>query len=877
MAFLRFAKCHIVKPNLHVNAWRNVRTASTQKTDLRPNLIEQASDIFHKPFSPSDYLLTHATIIASVDTEEVPNVKLGAVVEDGVQIERKYANYRIVTGTEKWINNNNDSWDRPVLLKAYPTFIGGHNFCFAPGTLILMENGSYKPIRDIEVGDQVVSHTGKVRRVVRLFERPFQGDLQAIKINHHKEPILVTGNHPFRAISTVVPPLKVREGTRVSNAIRYRNDQVVKALRGDAHSLGIGFSASRDWVNAEYLRRGDFLLGPEQVAGSQADQDLAVLLGYYLAEGCTSTDQRSLYFCFGPHEQRLVDHTLDCLGRAFPKTNPRVYKTQTTLKVAVHSKEATVWFVRHGSRLAHGKRISSEVLSWDQESLLCMAAAWISGDGDYHKQTQRLRGITVSQDLAHQMRFVFEKCGIKTSATRTKIQKGVVQGTVSLAVGSEIRTYDVIPRHDVWTVTVSKENVPAVMSMSKRWFAFPLPSKKRADFAWWGGQRTYCVSSNTPIPYDGSVYNFEVEEDHSYVVAPGIAVHNCEHVQIEDLSKGRIVDAVARDIGESVYVDILIATDKQHRDLVAAILADRMSTLSMGCSIDESTCTRCGHVAADETQMCRHIKYEKGNHFFDRSGVRRKIAELCGHHSVDPHGGVQFIEASWVETPAFTGAVLRNVIDPEDATPEITKKAEEVLATPPKEWAKDKQLKAAQQLRTGQFDLGDKEDGDDGGEEESKPEKTPLDDLEEDIQRHILVRVKKKLKDQMVSESDKAKLSPENSSLGLNNTIIKEAIFNERRASYRAAMNALVKTATSDVALIDRIAQYNQEVGVRIPIEIYRAVVAAGPTDRRETIKDYLRRCKVAAKREFTLPECRTLIRLGKLLEARTRFLQNPH
>jgi len=166
----------------------------------------------------------------------------------------------------------------------------------------------------------------------------------------------------------------------------------------------------------------------------------------------------------------------------------------------------------------------------------------------------------------------------------------------------------------------------------------------------------------------------------------------CEHVQIEELSKGRIIDAAARDVGESIYVDILIATEKKHEDLITAIRNGKMGTLSMGCSIEGSICTKCGHWAADETELCNHIKYAKGNTFFDKNGRIHRIAELCGHESIDPHGGVQFVEASWVETPAFTGAVLRNVLEP---TEELNAKAAKVLATPPPQWSEEDMLKAA--------------------------------------------------------------------------------------------------------------------------------------------------------------------------------------
>lgn len=136
-----------------------------------------------------------------------------------------------------------------------------------------------------------------------------------------------------------------------------------------------------------------------------------------------------------------------------------------------------------------------------------------------------------------------------------------------------------------------------------------------------------------------------------------------EHIQIPELSKGKIIDAAARDIGDSIYVDILVATNRKHRPLIAAIEKGELSTLSMGAQVAFTICTKCGNVAEDELQLCRHIKYQKGNFFIDAMGKKRKIAELCGHRTSEP-GSCRFIEGSWVANPAFTGAVLRNILDP---------------------------------------------------------------------------------------------------------------------------------------------------------------------------------------------------------------------
>lgn len=137
-----------------------------------------------------------------------------------------------------------------------------------------------------------------------------------------------------------------------------------------------------------------------------------------------------------------------------------------------------------------------------------------------------------------------------------------------------------------------------------------------------------------------------------------------EHVQLPELSKGRIIDAAARDIGNSVYVDILIANELRHAPLIRAIKSGQLGTLSMGCSTSSTTCTKCGNVAKDETQLCPCIRFFKGREFIDEMGMTRKIAELCGHYS-DPES-VRFIEASWVGNPAFKGAVLRSILSAED-------------------------------------------------------------------------------------------------------------------------------------------------------------------------------------------------------------------
>lgn len=145
-----------------------------------------------------------------------------------------------------------------------------------------------------------------------------------------------------------------------------------------------------------------------------------------------------------------------------------------------------------------------------------------------------------------------------------------------------------------------------------------------------------------------------------------------EHVQLPELSKGKVIDVAIREVPftksqdgkdlTTLYVDILIATNRGHIDLVDKIQSGEYSAVSMGCLIKYSQCSQCGNIAEDESKACKHVRFFKKNFFYDKNGVRRIIAELCGR--VEDPDSCRFIDASWVRKPAFEGAVLRNLVEP---------------------------------------------------------------------------------------------------------------------------------------------------------------------------------------------------------------------
>lgn len=355
-----------------------------------------------------------------------------------------------------------------------------------------------------------------------------------------------------------------------------------------------------------------------------------------------------------------------------------------------------------------------------------------------------------------------------------------------------------------------------------------------------------------------------------------IGAHNfVEHIQVEELSKGRIIDAVLRDIGDSLYVDILVATDRKHKDLVKQIENGQMNAMSMGCSVDETTCTKCGHVAADETEMCPHVKYEKGNTFYDKQGNKHRVAELCGHEDLGGTAGVTFIEASWVATPAFTGAVARNVL--EIPIEEELKTASESLNTVPDKWlAKSASLVNSPwydptgnlSKKAGPFDDDDEE----GGEKETPISESILQQLESVYETAIVDRFRQKLENEIKAEKAQEVMNPpiDKSVVEQNDTIIKEGKDQISTEKYMKLLDSSVKTAKSIEEALLNITLVNNHCKVSVPTYIYKLANQLGSTSQYRNVNDYLNQASNLNGKKLSKQDTLRLVRLAKLLSLNT-------
>ena len=637
-------------------------------------------DVDWKKYNTKDYLFTHDTACCSVETEE--------------------NGYWITPPCWELVNANGNAWTTPVLLASFKTFIGGENYCFPEGTRVLMSDGTYKPIEEIKEGDRVINAKGEIDTVVHTFCHSYTGKMTTLQSpDILSKKLVCTSNHPFyvyqdRGTSAVsgkqIKPQRMKE--------RPKYEDVGLAPGEKKGNLIDSRWGHPQYVNATNLNEErNLLIHPVSnmvVENDEINENRAFLIGWFLAEGSYVHETHGVSFSLSKDEKDVADKICELLEIEFPEkclsgivnakdkeefiANAKTMHAKWSIGkhpktgedswivIRYYSSKANEFFRKWCNEYSWAKCLPEEAMYLPLNLQKTILMQYMSGDGC---DTIKSKGATVaskSRKLIQQMRFIairlgtfpiYREVGVLPRYAEEMLKDGYPV-FIDPKTGKLSRPgYQLDFNCNDW-YKLSNGNIPKHGSYSTRFednFVFRF-KKEEND-----------VDALT-------VYNFETQNDHSYVVE-GVAVHNCEHVQIPALSKGKILDAIARPVvhhsdkygNANIYVvDVLVATERKHESLIERIESGKLNTLSMGTICCYTTCSICGKVIGDNDKNCEHIDKHLGQMVTCQDGKDRICSELCG--AVDENGNYiedsnKFIEISWVSHPAFQGAVVNAFVE----------------------------------------------------------------------------------------------------------------------------------------------------------------------------------------------------------------------
>jgi pyruvate formate lyase activating enzyme len=232
------------------------------------------------------------------------------------------------------------------------------------------------------------------------------------------------------------------------------------------------------------------------------DENLAAILGYYAAEGCTLHHKNRVHsaevvFSLGHHEEELAQRISRMISKVFG-VEPFLSKRRTTLAVVV-SKVSVALFLESLCRTgSEHKRLPAELFSAPRPVVEAFLKAYVEGDGHWTKGGM-MSAATVSRELALGIAWLALKTRRFPSIRQKRQPK---EGEV---LGRTVRLAPNLFRLN-WFEDSSK----------RRWL--------RED------ERNFYVPVHRVKTYahKGFVYNLEVEEDHSYL-AQFVGTHNCQN------------------------------------------------------------------------------------------------------------------------------------------------------------------------------------------------------------------------------------------------------------------------------------------------------------------------------------------------------------
>ncbi len=402
-------------------------------------------------------------------------------------------------------------------------------FCVSPDTLIITGEG-LKAIRDINVGDMVLTHHGRYRPVTRVMARPYRGEILRLHYGAMSTmfPLLITPEHPV-CIGKVVSP---KGGMRVED-IAWRK----------AGSLEPRNRNRKGEVYA-YPRTQAVVPPPaEMIPGVQKSTNHAAvmaLLGWYIAEGYVNHSMLRGYhrttFCLGHSSQEeTYAHEIAQAARAIG-LNPHTCHLKIGIRVIIENVRFTRWLVQECGKGAATKHIPLWIRQLPLSLLAPFLDAWSKGDG-WLAPEGYTKVSTVSRDLAVALREITLKLGYRS--------------TINGAIPSKVIQGRIVNTKPVYVVIFHQGGRAHGRLVDDKDYVYKpiLPTES--------------------IPYDGLVYNLAVEEDESYCT-PAFAVHNCSVWKRDPVPRLLPIQD-----GWNILDDNLLACPRPHVEAVFVMLGQQ--------------------------------------------------------------------------------------------------------------------------------------------------------------------------------------------------------------------------------------------------------------------------------------------------------------
>lgn len=386
---------------------------------------------------------------------------------------------------------------------------------FAPGTKVLMANGTEKLIQDIEIGDLVLSANNIVRPITHKYINEVSKNMVTIEAGGNS--LSVTHDHICYVIEDKDFEYAQSAGLNIKDFVKEKYaSEIIES----------------DWM---------FRTIPNGVSELK-DSRLAYLLGAYLAEGYiydfhvnkgvgirTERITHSVELRYGLNEKHIVDKIVGYCNDF--NYNNSVKKDKNTYRIYIRSHEFALICQKSCGQGSKNKILSNDILFADESILQSFMNGYIDGDGHQEKVSKMIQFATASNNLASQLKsIVFPRLGIISSDINYMAGKSLNGGIGYNA--NHLR----IPRRYAYKFEGCSKDIDIGQGN------LTLANKRRIVNK--NGFVFYQVKNVESKPYVGIVYDITVDQDFN-LIGNFYSIRNCRHFYNTEAIPAAVIDLYA--------------------------------------------------------------------------------------------------------------------------------------------------------------------------------------------------------------------------------------------------------------------------------------------------------------------------------------------
>lgn len=382
------------------------------------------------------------------------------------------------------------------------------DLCVSGDSLVFTDNG-WKYVSEVKIGDKLLTHKGRFQEVSKIFKR--KDNVRKLKATGLCE-LKVTGNHPVWAIRNKYDGYgKVKLG-------KFDFVPVDKLKIFERHKGGnciVSFKEREFNVNG-------------------MSEDLGWFYGYYCAEG--SGNKNGVSFAMHKNEVEQRKRILSIIKKEFKKEG-RYYENGNAGNVVFNSRRLRQFLVRECKNRSE-KVPPSDIFNVSVKSKLAFLEAYIAGDG-YCNDYGGISVASISKKLAYSVLRLFKDCGILAMISYQKRE-----GENYCFRHKDGKVYQGKPQ---WRVQLNPKEAIKFYNLTD------IKRYKKCRIGYWRSLKSvnteiikkdkYCLYPVRKVE-DGkieTVYNFDVENDHSYIV-DDIIVKNCDPDWLDTVPVVEVMD-----------------------------------------------------------------------------------------------------------------------------------------------------------------------------------------------------------------------------------------------------------------------------------------------------------------------------------------------